>query len=131
MQMDGLPGDLSSYPRSDSPSGYHLSSGESEALSVIPRGSWGDVARRFTMIRWVVRKCGFGVTNVLSQRLAVSLNHWGSYKYWFLNSRKRIPRITEDIRQDIPFHRLIPSINIRHQGQTTFIPQYPTPDDIA
>ncbi|KZV51313.1 hypothetical protein F511_07504 [Dorcoceras hygrometricum] len=22
------------------------------ALSVIPRGSWGDVARRFTMIRW-------------------------------------------------------------------------------
>ncbi|KZV49956.1 hypothetical protein F511_04264 [Dorcoceras hygrometricum] len=25
-----------------------------QALSVIPRGSWGDVARRFTMIRWVV-----------------------------------------------------------------------------
>ncbi|KZV18550.1 hypothetical protein F511_34889 [Dorcoceras hygrometricum] len=24
------------------------------ALSVIPRGSWGDVARRFTMIRWAV-----------------------------------------------------------------------------
>ncbi|KZV38694.1 pentatricopeptide repeat-containing protein [Dorcoceras hygrometricum] len=24
-----------------------------QALSVIPRGSWGDVARRFTMIRWV------------------------------------------------------------------------------
>ncbi|KZV55062.1 sphingoid long-chain bases kinase 2, mitochondrial-like [Dorcoceras hygrometricum] len=24
----------------------------SQALSVIPRGSWGDVARRFTMIRW-------------------------------------------------------------------------------
>ncbi|KZV19197.1 putative leucine-rich repeat receptor-like serine/threonine-protein kinase [Dorcoceras hygrometricum] len=23
------------------------------ALSVIPRGSWGDVARRFTMIRWI------------------------------------------------------------------------------
>ncbi|KZV28601.1 hypothetical protein F511_31450 [Dorcoceras hygrometricum] len=23
-----------------------------KALSVIPRGSWGDVARRFTMIRW-------------------------------------------------------------------------------
>ncbi|KZV46648.1 hypothetical protein F511_38722 [Dorcoceras hygrometricum] len=23
-----------------------------QALSVIPRGSWGDVARRFTMIRW-------------------------------------------------------------------------------
>ncbi|KZV14167.1 hypothetical protein F511_44216 [Dorcoceras hygrometricum] len=23
-----------------------------QALSVIPRGSWGDIARRFTMIRW-------------------------------------------------------------------------------
>ncbi|KZV20899.1 nuclear cap-binding protein subunit 1 [Dorcoceras hygrometricum] len=46
-----------------------------QALSVIPRGSWDDVARRFSMIRWVVRKCGFGVTNVVSPRLAVSLNH--------------------------------------------------------
>ncbi|KZV36172.1 hypothetical protein F511_29174 [Dorcoceras hygrometricum] len=52
MQMDGFPGELSSYPRSDSPSGYHLSSGESKELSVIPTGSWGDVVRRFTMIRW-------------------------------------------------------------------------------
>ncbi|KZV31861.1 hypothetical protein F511_30063 [Dorcoceras hygrometricum] len=26
-----------------------------QALSVIPRGSWGDVARRFTMIRWTLR----------------------------------------------------------------------------
>ncbi|KZT76680.1 protein LUTEIN DEFICIENT 5, chloroplastic [Dorcoceras hygrometricum] len=25
-----------------------------QALSVIPRGSWGDVARRFTMIRWII-----------------------------------------------------------------------------
>ncbi|KZV36879.1 shikimate O-hydroxycinnamoyltransferase-like [Dorcoceras hygrometricum] len=24
-----------------------------QALSMIPRGSWGDVSRRFTMIRWV------------------------------------------------------------------------------
>ncbi|KZV34164.1 hypothetical protein F511_39004 [Dorcoceras hygrometricum] len=23
-----------------------------QALSVIPRGAWGDVAKRFTMIRW-------------------------------------------------------------------------------
>ncbi|KZV34279.1 hypothetical protein F511_35426 [Dorcoceras hygrometricum] len=30
---------------------YHVSL----ALSVIPRGSWGDVTRRFTMIRWVDR----------------------------------------------------------------------------
>ncbi|KZV49848.1 hypothetical protein F511_42625 [Dorcoceras hygrometricum] len=27
-----------------------------QALSVIPRGSWGDVARRFTMIRWASLK---------------------------------------------------------------------------
>ncbi|KZV30199.1 hypothetical protein F511_41252 [Dorcoceras hygrometricum] len=27
-----------------------------QALSVIPRGSWGDVARRFTMIRWAAPK---------------------------------------------------------------------------
>ncbi|KZV42998.1 hypothetical protein F511_41834 [Dorcoceras hygrometricum] len=26
-----------------------------QALSVIPRGSWGDVARRFTMIRWAMQ----------------------------------------------------------------------------
>ncbi|KZV51483.1 UDP-glucose flavonoid 3-O-glucosyltransferase 6-like [Dorcoceras hygrometricum] len=31
---------------------YHVSL----ALSVIPRGSWGDVARRFTMIRWAPRR---------------------------------------------------------------------------
>ncbi|KZV50232.1 pentatricopeptide repeat-containing protein [Dorcoceras hygrometricum] len=30
-----------------------------QALSVIPRGSWGDVARRFTMIRWVSSKMWF------------------------------------------------------------------------
>ncbi|KZV23903.1 DTW domain-containing family protein [Dorcoceras hygrometricum] len=29
-----------------------------QALSVIPRGSWGDVARRFTMIRWLVNQIG-------------------------------------------------------------------------
>ncbi|KZV38985.1 hypothetical protein F511_34908 [Dorcoceras hygrometricum] len=27
-----------------------------QALSVIPRGSWGDVARRFTMIRWAANQ---------------------------------------------------------------------------
>ncbi|KZV46137.1 hypothetical protein F511_29099 [Dorcoceras hygrometricum] len=30
-----------------------------QALSVIPRGSWGDVARRFTMIRWASLKMWF------------------------------------------------------------------------
>ncbi|KZV22152.1 hypothetical protein F511_34582 [Dorcoceras hygrometricum] len=29
-----------------------------QALSVIPRGSWGDVARRFTMIRWANQEFG-------------------------------------------------------------------------
>ncbi|KZV37254.1 hypothetical protein F511_14658 [Dorcoceras hygrometricum] len=28
-----------------------------QALSVIPRGSWGDFARRFTMIRWFCKLC--------------------------------------------------------------------------
>ncbi|KZV47845.1 mediator of RNA polymerase II transcription subunit 23 [Dorcoceras hygrometricum] len=31
-----------------------------QALSVIPRGSWGDVARRFTMIRWASHTAGRG-----------------------------------------------------------------------
>ncbi|KZV32224.1 hypothetical protein F511_20254 [Dorcoceras hygrometricum] len=31
---------------------------KSEALSAIPRGSWGDVARRFTMIRWANQEFG-------------------------------------------------------------------------
>ncbi|KZV18356.1 hypothetical protein F511_10725 [Dorcoceras hygrometricum] len=30
-----------------------------QALSVIPRGSWGDVSRRFTMIRWASPKMWF------------------------------------------------------------------------
>ncbi|KZV35858.1 hypothetical protein F511_37137 [Dorcoceras hygrometricum] len=63
MQMDGLPGELSNYPCSDLPSGYHLSSGESEALSVICRGSWGDVPRRFAMVRWVDQKMCFLIHN--------------------------------------------------------------------
>ncbi|KZV17317.1 hypothetical protein F511_03928 [Dorcoceras hygrometricum] len=31
-----------------------------QALSVIPRGSWGDVARRFTMIRWASPELSLG-----------------------------------------------------------------------
>ncbi|KZV33881.1 hypothetical protein F511_15494 [Dorcoceras hygrometricum] len=38
-------------------------------------GSWGDVARRFTMIRWLVQICDIGVAIVVDPRLAVSLNH--------------------------------------------------------
>ncbi|KZV14484.1 hypothetical protein F511_42989 [Dorcoceras hygrometricum] len=38
---------------------------------------------------------------------------------------KRIPMITEDIRQDILFHRLSPSINTRHQGEAQSSPLFP------
>ncbi|KZV33749.1 hypothetical protein F511_12319 [Dorcoceras hygrometricum] len=38
---------------------YHVSL----ALSVIPRGSWGDVARRFTMIRWPPASSPLGRTH--------------------------------------------------------------------
>ncbi|KZV45565.1 hypothetical protein F511_36835 [Dorcoceras hygrometricum] len=55
------------------------------ALSVIPSGSWDDVASRFTVIRWMSSKCVFGVTKVMSPRVVVSLNHWRSHKYWFFN----------------------------------------------
>ncbi|KZV42634.1 hypothetical protein F511_17558 [Dorcoceras hygrometricum] len=40
-----------------------------QALSVIPRGSWGDVARRFTMIRWANLACG---RPILSQNLSAA-----------------------------------------------------------
>ncbi|KZV33899.1 acyl-CoA dehydrogenase-related protein [Dorcoceras hygrometricum] len=39
-----------------------------QALSVIPRGSWGDVARSFTMIRWA----RFLLTKVKRRRLTTS-----------------------------------------------------------
>ncbi|KZV31310.1 hypothetical protein F511_38794 [Dorcoceras hygrometricum] len=38
-----------------------------QALSVIPRGSWGDVSRRFTMIRWADSRMDTQL-NVLSTR---------------------------------------------------------------
>ncbi|KZV46703.1 putative sucrose-phosphate synthase 1 [Dorcoceras hygrometricum] len=52
MQMDGLPGELSSYPRSDSPSGLPFVEWRVRGTTVIPMGSWGYVARRSTMVRW-------------------------------------------------------------------------------
>ncbi|KZV23975.1 ankyrin repeat and death domain-containing protein 1B-like [Dorcoceras hygrometricum] len=44
-----------------------------QALSVIPMGSWGDVARRFTMIRWEeeFRECDFLKVN--RGQIAISL----------------------------------------------------------
>ncbi|KZV44307.1 expansin 1 family protein [Dorcoceras hygrometricum] len=40
---------------------YHVSL----ALSMIPRGSWGDVSRRFTMVKWVDQKICFLIDNEL------------------------------------------------------------------
>ncbi|KZV55910.1 tetratricopeptide repeat protein 7A [Dorcoceras hygrometricum] len=42
-----------------------------QALSVIPMGSWRDVARRFTMIRWASPKLYFGATMVVGPRIAL------------------------------------------------------------
>ncbi|KZV35819.1 hypothetical protein F511_09520 [Dorcoceras hygrometricum] len=39
-----------------------------QALSVISRGSWDDVARRFTMIRRQVRNCAPGAAMVVGPR---------------------------------------------------------------
>ncbi|KZV15624.1 hypothetical protein F511_31616 [Dorcoceras hygrometricum] len=44
-----------------------------QALSVIPRGSWGDVARRFTMVRWVDRKMFFLIHNEFPGALIISV----------------------------------------------------------
>ncbi|KZV39368.1 peroxisome biogenesis protein 2 [Dorcoceras hygrometricum] len=45
-----------------------------QALSVIPRGSWGDVARRFTMIRWagLLVQSDEGVSDLVVDRIGVS-----------------------------------------------------------
>ncbi|KZV26464.1 Armadillo-type fold domain containing protein [Dorcoceras hygrometricum] len=45
-----------------------------QALSVIPRGSWGDVARRFTMIRWarLLVQPDEGVSDLVVDRIGVS-----------------------------------------------------------
>ncbi|KZV39053.1 hypothetical protein F511_14400 [Dorcoceras hygrometricum] len=45
-----------------------------QELSVIPRGSWGDVSRR-SYRDCQVRNCDSGATMVVGPRLAVSLNH--------------------------------------------------------
>ncbi|KZV40719.1 hypothetical protein F511_22920 [Dorcoceras hygrometricum] len=44
---------------------YHVSL----ALSVIPRGSWGDVSRRFTMIRWASPKIGIRIRRCANKEL--------------------------------------------------------------
>ncbi|KZV37553.1 peroxisome biogenesis protein 2 [Dorcoceras hygrometricum] len=46
-----------------------------QALSVIPRGSWGDVARRFTMIRWagLLVQADEGVSDLVVDRIGDNL----------------------------------------------------------
>ncbi|KZV57525.1 peroxisome biogenesis protein 2 [Dorcoceras hygrometricum] len=46
-----------------------------QALSVIPRGSWGDVARRFTMIRWatLLVQPDEGVSDLVMDRIGDNL----------------------------------------------------------
>ncbi|KZV35352.1 hypothetical protein F511_38135 [Dorcoceras hygrometricum] len=44
-----------------------------QALSVIPRGSWGDVARRFTMIRWATSKDYLSAASLLSKPHAAAV----------------------------------------------------------
>ncbi|KZV29939.1 hypothetical protein F511_41541 [Dorcoceras hygrometricum] len=46
---------------------YHVSL----ALSVIPRGSWGDVARRFTMIRWALSVIPMGSWGDVARRFTM------------------------------------------------------------
>ncbi|KZV50364.1 hypothetical protein F511_10704 [Dorcoceras hygrometricum] len=47
-----------------------------QALSVIPRGSWDDVARRsYHDPMGKVRNCDPGATMIVGPRLAVSQNH--------------------------------------------------------
>ncbi|KZV46641.1 hypothetical protein F511_12955 [Dorcoceras hygrometricum] len=48
---------------------YHVSL----ALSVIPMGSWGDVARRFTMIRWADICIAIGSIATLDLPMVVDL----------------------------------------------------------
>ncbi|KZV24774.1 hypothetical protein F511_35228 [Dorcoceras hygrometricum] len=76
-----------------------------QALSVIPRGSWGDVARRFTMIRWASSKMWFrshtcceptaswGQTAILDS--VVRKNCFRIIKLSFLNSVDRSDLIVD------------------------------------
>ncbi|KZV13720.1 DNA-directed RNA polymerase V subunit 1 [Dorcoceras hygrometricum] len=47
-----------------------------QALSVIPRGSWGDVARRFTMIRWAVDRSDLIGDRSCDEVIAIDIVIW-------------------------------------------------------
>ncbi|KZV42792.1 hypothetical protein F511_20243 [Dorcoceras hygrometricum] len=50
---------------------------------VIPRGSWDDVARRFTMVRWVDQKMYFLIHNELQGTQIVEYGGRNNWKYDF------------------------------------------------
>ncbi|KZV26845.1 hypothetical protein F511_43087 [Dorcoceras hygrometricum] len=54
-----------------------------QELSVIPRGSWGDVARRFTMVRWGCMK---------HSSITQNPTHQAAAPHFFLPSRPHVPR---------------------------------------
>ncbi|KZV32774.1 hypothetical protein F511_26975 [Dorcoceras hygrometricum] len=69
-----------------------------QALSVIPRGSWGDVARRFTMIRWAV-----GMDVLSNYRASVDCFHGivrfrpmsgEKWDFYGQDSRSKIPLVS-------------------------------------
>ncbi|KZV35310.1 hypothetical protein F511_38729 [Dorcoceras hygrometricum] len=45
-----------------------------QALSVIPRGSWGDVARRFTMIRWAIDRSDLIIDHNYDETMVIQMN---------------------------------------------------------
>ncbi|KZV21290.1 hypothetical protein F511_07782 [Dorcoceras hygrometricum] len=72
-----------------------------QALSVIPRGSWGDVARRFTMIRWAsdLKNC-FSHHNIQFWKLSRSVrsdrrSEFDETVFWKLSRSVRSDRRSE------------------------------------
>ncbi|KZV28575.1 hypothetical protein F511_38684 [Dorcoceras hygrometricum] len=59
------------------------------ALSVIPRGSWGDVARRFTMIRWALSVIPRGSWGDVARRF--TMIRWPPSPPLHLSRRRRRP----------------------------------------
>ncbi|KZV22380.1 Serine/threonine protein kinase domain containing protein [Dorcoceras hygrometricum] len=80
-----------------------------QALSVIPRGSWGDVARRFTMIRWKGPYCTLTTTNWFLQALSViPRGSWDDVARrftmirWQFGRPPPLPHIAAALRRPVP-----------------------------
>ncbi|KZV35727.1 triacylglycerol lipase 2 [Dorcoceras hygrometricum] len=89
-----------------------------QALSVIPRGSWGDVARRSTMIRWAGLKERLNNQrnkyHINTQQLEVhsSQEKLNNRRY---KARKTTPRLEEGFTRRFDGYR--PSANTRSRKQ--------------